>query len=50
MRRAATAEADAEKLRLTVEEAQKQAKDLGWQVNLKACILICMRISVADGQ
>ena len=32
MRRAATAEAEAEQLRVTLMEAQKQAKDLGWQV------------------
>lgn len=36
MRRAATAEAEAEQLRLSLMEAQKQAKDLGWQVRAPA--------------
>ena len=38
MRRAATAEAEAEQLRLSLMEAQKQAKDLGWQVRSFATV------------
>jgi len=32
MRRASAAEEDAAQLRARLEEAQKEAKDLGWQV------------------
>lgn len=44
MRRAATAEAEAEQLRVSLMEAQKQAKDLGWQARF-----LCKLRPAAEG-
>ncbi len=42
MRRASAAEEDAAQLRARLEEAQKEAKDLGWQVG-KARVYVVLQ-------
>ena len=44
MRRASAAEEEAAHLRARLEEAQKEAKDLGWQVRVQGIAAGCRRL------